>query len=286
MASRRSLAPWSMPLKERRDSLSKAPAQPRERQYSVVAVERAADILTQFMHSTTPTLGVTELASHLGLSKATVHRILAALCGRDIVQMDLETNRYALGPASLMLGMRYLHGLDVRKLALPELQNLSNVTQETATLSMRVGDTRVYVEQTTPPREVIMSVTLGVPYPLHAGASSRAFLSFLPEAEFDAYVVRNGKKLTALTGHTITDVAKLKAEAAEARKRGYTTSSGERKPGAGAVAAPIFDHYGRPCAVISVCGPAERLTGEIQHCAEALLAVTGRLSIQMGYRPS
>jgi DNA-binding IclR family transcriptional regulator len=274
-----------MPLKERQNSRTKTAAEPRERQYSVVAVERAADILLQFIQSKSPTLGVTELSSDLGLSKATVHRILTALCHRDIIKMDAESSRYALGSASLMLGMRYLHGLDVRTLALPELQNLSDATQETATLSMRVGDTRVYVEQRTPPREVIMSITPGVPYPLHAGASSRAFLSFLPDAEFDAYVARNGKKLAALTGQTITSIARLKEEVAETRLRGYTISTGERKPGAGAIAAPIFDHHGQPCAVISVCGPAERLASEIPHCAEALLAATGRLSIQMGYSP-
>ena len=273
-------------MKERQNPRTKTAAQPRERQYSVVAVERAADILSQFIQSRSPTLGVTELSSHLGLSKATVHRILTALCHQGIIKMEEESSRYALGPASLMLGMRYLQGLDVRKLALPELQNLSDATQETATLSMRVGDTRVYVEQTTPPREVIMSITLGIPYPLHAGASSRAFLSFLPDAEFEAYVARNGKNLTSLTGQTITDIATLRAEVAEARARGYTISSGERKPGASAVAAPIFDHHGQPCAVISVCGPSDRLADEIEQCAEALLAVTHRLSEQMGYSPS
>lgn len=68
-----------------------------------------------------------------------------------------------------------------------------------ATLSVRTGDTRAYVEQMTPPRELIVSATLGATFPLHVGTSSRAFLSFLPEEEFDVYMVRNGKKLTALT---------------------------------------------------------------------------------------
>lgn len=256
------------------------------REYSVIAVERAADILSCLVESGTPALGVTEIASQLGLPKVTVHRILRSLCGRGIVQMDLESNRYALGPACLMWGMSYLRSLDIRTLALPELRNLTNITRETATLSLRVGDNRVYVEQTTPPREVIMSVALGVPYPLHAGASSRAFLSFLPDEEIEAYVARMGKKLAVLTERTITDVSKLKAEAKAVRARGYTISAGERKSGAAAVAAPILDFHGQPCAVISVCGPEERFIAEIKECAEALLNVTKRLSAKMGYRSS
>lgn len=256
------------------------------REYSVIAVERAADILSCFVELGTPALGVTELASHLGLPKVTVHRILKSLCSRGIMQEDPETNRYALGPGCLTLGMSYLHALDIRTLALPELRHLTSVTRETATLSVRVGDTRVYVEQTTPPREVIMSVALGVPYPLHAGASSRAFLSFLPDEEIEAYVARAGKKLTALTERTITDVDQLKAEAKEVRARGYTISAGERKSGAAAVAAPILDYHGQPRAVISVCGPEGRFTGEIEECAGALLAVTARLSGKLGYRSS
>lgn len=272
-------------MKEKEQSQAKGAQRQRPvREYSVIAVERAADILSCFVQPGTPALGVTEIASSLGLPKVTVHRILRSLCGRGIMQMDPESNRYALGPGCLMLGMSYLHALDIRTLALPELRNLTNVTRETATLSLRVGDTRVYVEQTTPPREVIMSVALGVPYPLHAGASSRAFLSFLPDEEIEAYAARTGKKLAAVTERTITDVDKLKAEAREVRARGYTISAGERKSGAAAVAAPILDYHGQPCAVISVCGPEERFTAEIEECAHALLAVTRRLSEKMGYR--
>jgi IclR family transcriptional regulator, acetate operon repressor len=214
------------------------------------------------------------------MSKAGVHRVLASLRGRGLIEFDERTRRYLLGPALLSLGLRYLAGLDVRQLAQPELCELSAATCETATLSLRTGDTRVYVDQVTPLREVIMSVTIGVPYPLHAGASSKAFLAFLGAQQVESYLRGD---LRALTERTITDQGRLRAELRGIAARGWAESSGERQPGAASIAAPVFDHRRQPVAVLSVCGPAERFTRHSTEHAAALLAVTRRLSATMGF---
>lgn len=247
---------------------------------TIATVERAADVLVHFAESSGATLGVTEIADALGMSKAAVHRVLASLRGHGLIELDETTRRYALGVGAMRLGLAYLDRLDVRRLAGPELVALSERTGETATLSIRTGDHRVYVDQVTPSREVIMSVRLGIPYPLHAGSSSKAFLAFLPASEADAVLDRSD--LHALTGITITDPARLRRELATVRRRGWARSFGERQPGAGSVAAPVLDHHGRPAAVVSVCGPLERFRGEVAACAEVLLETTGRLSARMG----
>jgi DNA-binding IclR family transcriptional regulator len=247
---------------------------------TVATVERAADVLLHFARATSPTLGVTEIADDLGMSKAAVHRILASLRSRGLIAVDPETRRYTLGPMAMALGLAYLDRLDVRALAAPELGALSRATEETATLSIRTGDTRVYVDQVTPSREVIMSVSVGVPFPLHAGGSSKAFLAFLPEDEIEDYLSR---PLAALTPATVTDRRKLRRELAAIRRRGWAQSVAERQPGAASVAAPVLDHSGRPVAVISVCGPAERFAAEVDRCVERLLATTERLSARMGH---
>jgi DNA-binding IclR family transcriptional regulator len=247
---------------------------------AMTSVERAADVLLLFGRVPSRTLGITEIAHELAMSKAGVHRVLTSLRGRGLIDFDEPTRRYLLGPALLSLGLRYLAGLDVRQLALPELRELSAATGETATLSLRTGDTRVYVDQVTPLREVIMSVTIGVPYPLHAGASSKAFLAFLAAEQVDAYLRSD---LPALTERTVTDPGRLRQELREIAERGWAESSGERQPGAASVAAPVLDHRRQPVAVLSVCGPAERFTGHAAEHAAQLLAVTRRLSDTMGF---
>ncbi len=247
---------------------------------TIATVERAVDVLLLFTRRRAATLGVTEIANELSMSKAAVHRILSSLRGKGLLDVHEETRRYSLGPGTLALGLAYLEKLDVRDIALNELTLLSDATNETATLSIRSGTTRTYVSQKLPDREVKMTVQLGRPFALHAGSSSKAFLAFLPEAEIDEYLAG---PLDALTSTTIVDVDALRADLRRIRKVGYAVSFGERQAGAGSVAAPVFDHNGRVAAAVSVCGPIERFRSEVDAIASILLASTRRVSARMGY---
>jgi IclR family transcriptional regulator, acetate operon repressor len=251
-----------------------------EDQPTVAAVDRAIDVLLHFAEKQSETVGVSEIASDLKMSKTTVHRILTSLRARGLVQLDPVSRRYSLGPTAMRLGSRYLAQVNVRRLAVRVLQNLSAAANETATLSVRTGDTRVYVDQVTPHREVFMSVSIGVPFPLHAGASSKAFLAFLADAQIETYLERN---LLSLTEATITDPRKLRGELREIRFRGWAQSDSERQVGAASVAAPVLNHLNVPVAVISICGPSERFRSEADECAKILVAATQRLSADLGH---
>lgn len=248
---------------------------------TITTVDRATEVLTLFTRKPQPTLGVTEIANELGLSKAAVHRLLTTLAAKGYIRVDPESRRYALGPTVLSLGLAYLERIDIRRLALPVMRELSAATNETSTLSIRSGWTRVYVDQVTPPREVKMSVQLGQPFPLHAGSSSKAFLAYLDKEEQESYLT--GGPLERLTDATIVEVAALRAELAEIRQFGFARSFGERQAGAASVAAPARDHRGYPVASISVCGPIERFRDHIDTAAELLLAATADLSRQLGH---
>ena len=238
-------------------------------------------MLLYFANCAEPTLGVTQIAQHLGLSKAVVHRILSALRNKGLVELDPVSHRYSLGPVIMSLGLTYLQKLDVRGVAMPELVRLSHETNETTTLSVRSGLHRVYVDQVTPMREVLMSVKIGVPYPLHAGASSKALLAFLPSDEIDRYLA---EPLVKVTSDTISDRRRLRRELAQITDRGWATSVGERQVGAGSVAAPILDYRDYPIAVVSVCGPADRMREAMDAMGDRLLAATSRVSRRMGHR--
>jgi DNA-binding IclR family transcriptional regulator len=230
------------------------------------------------------TLGVTDIANELDISKAVVHRIVTSLCEQNLVVADPVTRRYSLGPGVLQLASAYLDKLDVRSIALEAMHQLSAETNETATLSVRHGDQRVYVDQVTPVREVKMTVRVASSYPLHAGASSKAFLAWLSDDEVDRYLAE--RDLTALTDLTIVNASALRAELGRIRQQGFAVSLGERQAGAGSVAAPILDHTNAPVAVISVCGPVERFRENVASSAAALVAATRQLSTRMGARPN
>ena len=257
------------------------PTKDHEGGRSVATIERAADVLFLFASTDAPTMGVTEVAKALDISKAVVHRILTSLRERNLVAVDEDSRRYSLGPAVLQLAAAYRDRLDVRALAFEAMQRLSASTDETATLSVRNGDTRVYVDQVTPAREVKMTVQLGQAFPWHAGSSSKAFLAFLPDAERDEYLASH--ELRAVTDNTITDVAVLRRELEQIRQQGFAVSMGERQQDAASVAAPIFDADG-PVAVLSVCGPIERFRDQIAETAAAVVEATRDVSARLGHR--
>jgi IclR family transcriptional regulator, acetate operon repressor len=222
------------------------------------SADRVADVLGLFTTGAAA-LGVSQIARELGLGKAVVHRILQSLASRSFVEPDPQTRGYRLGPGAVALGARALRDLDLRSAARPVLSRLRDETRETTTLSAPIGPSRVYLDQYESPQEIKMMVELGRPYPLHAGASSRAILAFLPE-EIQEEVINSD--LPRLTAETISEPTTLRRRLAEIRSAGYATSRGERQHGAGAVAAPVFGMDGEIAGAISVCGPVARFDAD------------------------
>ncbi len=250
---------------------------------SAQGVERALEVLSLFASSDSPTLGVTEISQALGLSKAVVHRVLSAFKLKGFISMDPVSHRYRLGPQILVLGLTYLDRLDMRAIAKEAMHELVDMTNETATLSVRIGWQRVYLDQVTPNRDVKMVVQIGKPYPLHTGASSKALLAYLPPDEIEEYLA--SQELVALTDRSLTDPERIRAELDVVRRLGHAVSLGERDASAGSVAAPILGREGTVLGVISVSGPIERFSGEIEKSAILLKEVVADISRRLGYRP-
>jgi DNA-binding IclR family transcriptional regulator len=248
-----------------------------EQRTSASTVDRALDVLLLFSSVRATTLGVSEIAQELGMSKPAVHRVLTTLRSRNLVELDEESRRYSLGLLAVSMGLRYQRGLVAADAAVPALRPLSDECQETTTLSVRSGDRRYYVEQVTPDRPVVMMVQLAVPFPLHAGASSKAILAFLPDELRDRYLTG---RLDAVTPQTRTDPRGLRRELDEIRERGYAHSSSERQAGAAAVAAPILKG-GEVVAAMSVCGPEARFDPDADAHAERLLSTVRRITAEL-----
>jgi DNA-binding IclR family transcriptional regulator len=195
------------------------------------------------------------ISRELDLSKAVVYRILQSLVSREMLATDPGVAGYRLGPAAVALGASALRRFDARIAATPVLRRLRDETGETTTLSGLVGDERVYLDQFESPRK--MTVELGRRFPLHAGSSGKVILASLPEERREALL---HKELPALTEHTITTAEQLREVLAEVTRDGVAVSLGERQPGAGSVAAPLFGPDGEVHGSISICGPQYRFT--------------------------
>jgi len=248
-------------------------------------LQRAMQVVYAVAESPPTGIGVSALARELELPKAVVHRIVKVLTADGFLAFDDDTKRYRLGPRALAVGLAALGQLDVPAVARPFLERLVGQSGETATLSVRQGWSRVYIDQVLSPQEVRMSVIIGRPYPLHAGSSSKAILSGLPDPEVEEYLRHHD--LEPITEVTISSPDTLRAEIARIRELSYAASIGERQPGAGSVAAAVRQADGSVFGSISLCGPADRFDDELRRRYGWLVGATAaEISAAIGHRSS
>lgn len=227
------------------------------------SVERAMSILRAFSNLG-PDLSLSDLARRVGLAKSVVHRSLASLVDTGFLVQDATTHRYLIGPESLALGLAALSMVDLPRLAQPYMEDMKSQTRETSTLSLLVGNQRVYASQLESPQDVRMTVEVGTKrWPLYAGSSGRAILAGFTQEQLDEYLA--SAQLSPLTQNTIASKSALLASLAIVRDLGYAVSAGERDPWAASVAAPVFGRRGEVLGSISVCGPIFRFTPDLVH---------------------
>jgi DNA-binding IclR family transcriptional regulator len=224
------------------------------------SIEKAIDVLFCFDLQRSQ-LRLVEISQRLGLHKSTAHRLLSLLKKKGLVVFDPTTQLYSLGPALVDLAWIVLRQQDLRSICRPHMEQLRQLTNETVSLNIRVGNKRVCVEELQSEQEVRYSQTFGLAAPLQVGAPGKALLAFMSDDELEQALAT--LEFTPLTPDTITDREALRAELARTRARGYAVSVGERSPWAAAVAAPIRNRTAQTVAAVSVLGPSQRLTARV-----------------------
>ena len=246
---------------------------------AVRSVDRAAALLLALGESQGEA-GVTELARRLGLHKSTASRLLATLQKRGLVEQDDETGKYRLGLVVIRLAEQAERTLDLRGIALPELERLARLTHETTGLGILEGDTMLAVAQVDGPNLIAVGDWTGRATPLHCVASGKVLMAALAEREV-LRIVRRG--LVSYTERTITELEPLLEELARIRRRGYATALGEYEMGLNAVAAPVHDARGNVIAAVDIWGPAFRLTPRrIPELAAQAREAAAAISIRLG----
>src|SRR5215467_8847370 len=161
------------------------------------ALDRALAVLGILAEASQP-MGVTEIARRIGLPKSVVHYHVSALVRNRYLEARPD-RRYGLGHAALRLGRGNYSNLELRARALPQLRALHHDTWETVTLSVLLGREAVYVDQLVSPQEIKLTIELGRPFPLHAGASGRAIMAFLPADAREALLTEPLERLSSGT---------------------------------------------------------------------------------------
>lgn len=249
---------------------------------SLKSVERALQILETFTLDQYE-LTAAEIAQRVSLPKGSIYRFLSVLLKQRFLVRDLQTRKYRLGIKVFELGSIVWKGMNLRRVALPLMEDLSKWSGETVHLGVRDGHEVVSIEGAESDQSLRIVLPVGKRVCLHSTGIGKAILAFLPDKEIEE--ILNQKGLPAFTPNTIRDRGRLWEEIKTIRNRGYAVDNEENEIGIRCVAAPIRDYSGRVIASMSISGPSIRITDEkIPLFAQRVIEACEAISRNLGYK--
>lgn len=248
----------------------------------VQSVERALKIL-QIIGSVQKKWTLAELSELSNLAPSTVHRLLLTLKNYRFIAQDIDSSLYYLGPALISLGMGANNYLDIRKAAIPIMEDLANISKEDVFLAISDGNQGIFVERIPGPQPLKVIGPVLERVPLHCGAIRKILLAYSSDS-FIQNFLQNG--LDKYTDKTQTDPALLLQQLMQIRQDGYAVSVSEYINDAVGIGAPVFDHYGEIAAAMGIIGPSVRIIQDNYPPLIHLVKNHARnLSAALGYRP-
>lgn len=222
----------------------------------------------------------TDIMKASGIPKSSLHRIISILSQNNLIWMDKENKTYHLGMRIVSMGNYALKNMDLRKRAEKYLEDLRDLTSETARLAILDGLDMVYIDHKRSGQAVNISFRIGARGPVYCSSTGKAFVSFMPDVEkkelLEKIVFRK------LTPNTIADLPQFIEEIEQTRRRGYAIEDEEQALGIRAIGAPIFGKDG-PLAAISITVPAYRVSvDQLRDWSPSLISTAAQISLDIG----
>lgn len=251
-------------------------------QNTIKSLDRAMAVL-EFL-SEAQGKALSDLASEMGQSPATVYRVLVTLEGRGLVEFDPVEQVWHIGAQAFVIGARFLRRTSLVDRARPIMRKLMEETGETANLGVEKEGHVLFLSQVETHATIRAFFPPGTLSPMHASGIGKALL-----AEMDAERLTrtlSGRSLETFTKHTITDVDQLRADLDTVRERGFSVDGEEKNLGMRCIAAPVFDVSGEAVAGISVSGPVSRVSAEdVDRVSASVVIAAASLTLAIGGTP-
>jgi DNA-binding IclR family transcriptional regulator len=226
---------------------------PRARRQRVQAAETGMAVLKGLA-----TLGgrasLTALSLHVGEAPAKVHRYLASLSEEGLVAQDTGSQQYFLGPQAIRIGVAAMRQADPIRQAEPALVRLREALEVTCFIAVMGNKGPTIVRFEEPGLPVTVNVRVGSVLSLLWSATGQAFLAYLDDRTVRAIAEQElaaaAPELRAVLARK-DPIDTLRRQVRAARCACVRDTN---LRGISAVSAPLFDHAGKVCAVITALG--------------------------------
>lgn len=230
-------------------------------------------------------VGVTEISKALKINKSSAYRLLITLEDRGFVKQDQISGKYSLGMKLAGFRTKVLEGMDIRDLARPFLNKLTEITKESSALSILQKDRATIIEKNSSKEFISANLYAGLSEPLHCTALGKVLMTFNTEENQNRLL--ENLTMERFTPKTITDKSELISQMSMIRLMGYAMDDEEYSLGMRCIAAPIFGSKGKLVAAIGISGPTIRIKPEeFDRYSKELVSIAQQLSSQLGYAKS
>lgn len=195
-----------------------------------------------------PRQSIADVSAGSGLDRATARRCLLTLA--YLGYADYDGKYFTLTPRVLRLGTACLATMPLPKIVQPLLDELSDATGESSSLSILDGSDVVYVARAAHRKVMSIALMPGSRLPAFCTSMGRVLLAARPAD--DARRILSETPLVARTPHTQTDVEAICLELATVRSSGYALIDQEVELGLRSIAVPILNSRGTTVAAMNI----------------------------------
>src|SRR5258707_206132 len=200
----------------------------------IQSLDRGLQVLRAFNRER-PRCTLSEMAAHIGLSRAVARRSLLTL--QHLGYVAAQGRHFFLTPRMLELGYSYLSSLDLTELAHEAMEQLSQRVGESCSMAVLDGSDIVYVARVAVRRLMSVALGVGARLPAFAASMGRVLLADKSDSELSTWLREN--TFRPITAHTIDKPRALRAEIVKVRRQGYAFVSQELELGLCSIAVPI-----------------------------------------------
>ncbi len=241
--------------------------------YAIDSVDHALHLVTLLQQE--GPLRVSEAAQRLGVARSTAHRLLAMLVYRDFAERAPD-RRYRAGPA-LRRPAVVEPSSRVRRLALPHLRALTELTGETTNLMAVHGDRARFVATVECAQVLRVGDREGRVLPAHLTSGGKAVLAARPDTEVRA--LYTGPDAAE---PPVADLPALLRELGRIRRRGFAVNDRGTEPGVTAIGRVVRDPAGPDSVAVSIAMPTTRFSRDrLAGWARSLAATTERIEHEL-----
>jgi IclR family pca regulon transcriptional regulator len=230
-----------------------------------------------------PEASLTDISELLDADPSTASRFVYTLETLGYLERDEETKLYRVSPKTYALTVSLSGPRNLRKVCLPYMESLRDITGETVVLGIRDAAEMVIIEVVETKHHLVPRGWVGGRVPVYCSALGKAVLANLPHPELIRLL--DTISLTAQTENTIISRMEFLADLKRIRERGWSVNQEEFTEGVVSVGAPIFSGDRNVTSAICIDIPTvriandrflEQVAGEVVQAAQAISNIGSR----------